>query len=119
MDISNVILEQSIKDLTLKAYKKQPGDELVVILDGAIESYNSAAFEEILKKLAAEGHLNFVFACAKLSYVSSIGIGIFMNMLSGLKKKNGSIVFAEVPEAVARVFDNLGFSVFFTFRDSV
>jgi len=118
MSEGELILEQSIRDLAVRAYKRPP-DEVVISLDGAIESYNANDFEEILKMIVAAGHLKLVFACAKLTYVSSIGIGVFMNLLTTTKKKNGSMVFAEVPESVARVFDNLGFSVFFTFRDKL
>ncbi len=119
MSEPKLILEQSIRDLALKAYQKTEGGDVIVDLDGAIESYNANDFEEILKMIVAAGHLKLVFACAKLTYVSSIGIGVFMNLLTAIKKKNGSVVFAEVQESVARVFDNLGFSVFFTFRDKL
>jgi anti-sigma B factor antagonist len=119
MSEPKVILDQTIRDLAVKAYKKDPAGNVIIVLEGAIESYNSNDFEEILKMLVAAGHLNLVFACSKLNYVSSIGIGVFMNLLTTIKKKNGSIVFAEVQEPVARVFDNLGFSVFFTFQDKL
>jgi anti-sigma B factor antagonist len=111
--------ETRIKNLTVVTQPHPDSDELVVGLKGAVDSYNAEDLKTTLKKITAEGHTRIVFDCAALSYVSSIGIGVFMNLLSEIKKAKGSVVFAAVPDAIARIFDNLGFTVFFSFREKV
>jgi anti-sigma B factor antagonist len=119
MSDPNTNLEENIKNLVIRTRPHETTDELVIGLTGSVESYNAQEFETVLKKIVEQGRLRLVFDCARLDYVSSIGIGVFMNLLSSVKKKNGTVVFAAVPEAVARIFDNLGFTVFFTFREKV
>jgi anti-sigma B factor antagonist len=108
-EIDNLIIDSRRAD--------DPAAELVITLDGSIDSYNSQEFETIMKKLMASWQGVMVFECGLLNYISSMGIGIFMNMLSAVKKTNGSIIFENVQKPVKKVFDNLGFSIFFTFRD--
>ncbi len=118
MNQREIVLQEEISDLVIHASKTDSAaKELIITLNGSIDSYNSQEFETILKKLTDSGHINMVFACAQLNYISSMGMGAFMNLLSALKKKGGSIIFSEVQEPVKRVFDHLGFSMFFTFRE--
>jgi anti-sigma B factor antagonist len=119
MSEQKYLFEETIKNLMVRGRPQETTGELVLSLEGSIESYNAQEFEALLKKITGQGHLRLVFDSSRLAYVSSIGIGVFMNLLTSLKKQNGSIVFAAVPEAIARVFENLGFTVFFTFRDKV
>jgi anti-anti-sigma factor len=118
MSEQEIVLQEEINDLIVSAYKNDANDkELIVTLDGAIDTYNSQAFEAALNKLVKMDYLHFVFGCAKLNYISSMGIGVFMNLLDALKKKNGTVVLAEVQELVNKVFDNLGFTIFFEFKE--
>jgi anti-anti-sigma factor len=119
MSDANYILESSIQNLTVKTRLHDTTDELVIILEGSVESFNAEDFKTLLRKITDGGPARLVFDCTGLTYVSSIGIGVFMDLLSTVKKKNGTVVFAAVPESVARIFDNLGFTVFFTFREKV
>jgi anti-sigma B factor antagonist len=120
MSQREIVLQEEINDLVICASKAEPAaKELVISLDGSIDSYNAQDFETSLKKLTEAGHVNLIFACARLNYISSMGMGVFMNMLSSVKKKNGSILFVEVQEPVKKVFDHLGFSMFFTFKDTL
>jgi anti-anti-sigma factor len=119
MDQKEIILNEEINELTVSAYKTNAAKELFVLLDGSIDSYNAQDFEALLNKLLESGQAHIVFGCAKLNYISSMGIGVFMNFLTAVKKKEGSLLFAEVQEPVKRVFDNLGFSMFFTFKEKL
>jgi anti-anti-sigma factor len=119
MSQKEIILNEEINDVTVSAYKTDDAQELIVLIEGSIDSYNAQEFEAALKKLLEAGHANIIFGCAKLNYISSMGIGVFMNFLTAVKRKNGSILFAEVQAPVKKVFDNLGFSMFFTFKDKI
>ncbi|RPJ06739.1 MAG: anti-sigma factor antagonist [Spirochaetaceae bacterium] len=118
MSDQQIVLQEEINDLVITAYKNNANDkELIIALDGAIDTYNSQAFEAALNKLLELGHIHLVFSCNKLSYISSMGIGVFLNLLTTVKKRTGSIVFTEMQELVVKVFENLGFSIFFEFKE--
>jgi anti-anti-sigma factor len=98
-----------------------PGIEgcLILILDGRIDTDNSAYFQKHVQKLVQAGFMRLIFNCAGLNYVSSTGIGSFTSFLKILKPKGGDLVLLEIQPKVNEVFQLLGFSQFFAIKKSL
>jgi anti-sigma B factor antagonist len=98
-----------------------PGVEgcLILILDGRIDTDNSAYFQKHVHKLVQAGFMRLIFNCAGLNYVSSTGIGSFTSFLKMLKPKGGDLVLLEIQPKVNEVFQLLGFSQFFVIKKSL
>ncbi|MDR0539884.1 MAG: anti-sigma factor antagonist [Spirochaetaceae bacterium] len=92
---------------------------LILVLMGYIDTYNSNSFQKRVQRAIDGGFINLAFDCKGLNYVSSTGIGSFTTFLKALKQKSGDLVLFEVQPKVFEVFQLLGFSTFFTIKDSL
>ncbi|MEL3908873.1 MAG: STAS domain-containing protein [Treponemataceae bacterium] len=92
---------------------------LILQLDGYIDTYNFLYFQTQVSKAIAEGYLQLIFDCTKLTYVSSTGIGSFSIFLKTIKPRGGNVVLVNVKPKVYDVFHLLGFSQFFPIKDSI
>lgn len=104
--------------ITLSPCEKLRGG-IVVTLNGYIDIYTSMFFQGQIEKIIGAGYINLIFDCKSLSYVSSTGIGVFSALLKNIKLQSGDIIIVNMPEKVSEVFQLLGFSQFFQFRDTV
>ena len=91
----------------------------VVHLDGFIDTYNSSFFQTKVTKVIAFNYKALIFDCANLSYVSSTGIGAFINLWKAIRLRGGNFVFLNVQSKVMEVFQLLGFSKSFTFANTM
>ncbi|MBQ5472612.1 MAG: STAS domain-containing protein [Treponema sp.] len=92
---------------------------LYVVLTGSIDSYNSSFFQKKVNSIIEAGFVNLIVNCAALNYVSSNGIGCFTNFLSTLKSHGGDMVLISIQPKVYEVFSLLGFSQFFTIKNTI
>ncbi|MDR2477872.1 MAG: anti-sigma factor antagonist [Treponema sp.] len=110
------------KDESLKI-KLQAVDEvdgcLVLHLNGYIDTYNSNIFQKRVVKAIEAGFIRLIFNCGGLNYVSSTGIGSFTAYMKAVKPRGGDLVLLEVQPKVFEVFQLLGFSQFFTIKDTL
>ena len=91
----------------------------VVHLDGFIDTYNSSFFQTKVTKVIAFNYKALIFDCPNLSYVSSTGIGAFINLWKAIRLQGGNFVFLNVQSKVMEVFQLLGFSKSFTFANTM
>jgi anti-anti-sigma factor len=109
------------KDESLKI-KLQKVDEvegcLVLELTGYIDTYNSNYFQKRVARAIEAGFIKLIFHCGGLNYVSSTGIGSFTAYLKSVKPKGGDLVLLEIQPKVYEVFQLLGFSQFFTIKET-
>jgi len=98
--------------LKIKTREKQ---YIVIQLEGYINSDNSEMIIDIINdiKFGNDSPLNYFFILNKLEYISSAGVGIFMDLFDFLEDKGGNVVFVEMQESVRRVFDIVGFLQYF------
>ena len=87
-------------------------------MSGYIDTYNSSFFQKQISKVIDAGFVNLIFNCSSLNYVSSTGIGSFTVFLKTVKPKGGDIVLVEIQPKVYEVFQLLGFSQFFTIKQT-
>jgi anti-sigma B factor antagonist len=112
--------EEKDESLRIKLQKVDdlPGT-LVLYLSGYIDTYNSNFFQKRINRAVDAGFTKLIFNCSGLTYVSSTGIGSFTAFLKAVKPKGGDIVLLEIQPRVYEVFQLLGFSQFFTIRDTL
>lgn len=85
------------------------GDKLVVRPEGRIDSLTSPAFEAALLPLV-DGARTVAIDCAKITYVSSAGLRVFLTAAKTAKSKGGKLVLAALAQGVQEVFVVSGFS---------
>ena len=56
--------------------------------------------------------------CSALNYISSTGIGSLASFLRNTQSKNGHLVLVSLQESVHEVFVILGFTQFFTVKNT-
>ncbi|MDR1869129.1 MAG: anti-sigma factor antagonist [Treponema sp.] len=110
------------KDDSLKIilYKVEDTEKcLLLTLTGYIDTYNSNSFQKRVQRAIEAGFTRLIFQCGSLNYVSSTGIGSFTAFLKAVKPQGGDLVMMDIQPKVYEVFQLLGFSQFFTIRDSM
>jgi anti-anti-sigma factor len=87
-------------------------------LTGYIDTYNSAFFQKKTDMLIEAGYKNFILDCSDLNYISSTGIGSLASFLRNTQSKSGHLVLVSLQPNVHEVFMILGFTQFFTVKDT-
>ena len=82
------------------------GGELIVMLDGRLDTITAPELESFLAK-NYEGAASLTFDCEKLVYVSSAGLRI---LLTAHKRMKGAIKLTGVSELVMEVLEMTGFA---------
>ncbi|MEM5947237.1 STAS domain-containing protein [Spirochaetia bacterium 38H-sp] len=112
--------EEKDESLKIRLQKVDNVDGCIILyLNGYIDTYNSNFFQKRVSKVIEHGYVRIIFHCGGLNYVSSTGIGSFTAFLKAVKTRNGDIVLLEIQPKVYEVFQLLGFSQFFTIKDSL
>ena len=70
-------------------------------------------------KILDAGFVNIICNSYNLNYVSSTGIGLFTDFLKLVKEKGGDLVLLSVQPKVYEVFQLLGFSQLFNFKEKL
>jgi anti-sigma B factor antagonist len=112
--------DESDDSLKIKVKPADGVDGAVIFyLSGYIDTYNSNFFQRRITKAIESGYTKLIFHCGGLNYVSSTGIGSFTAFLKAVKPLGGDLVLLEIQPKVYEVFQLLGFSQFFTIKDSL
>lgn len=85
------------------------GELTVLALDGFLDAHTAPEFESAIQSDIDAGHLQFVVDCAKLTYISSAGLGVFMGFIEELRERGGDIKICGLTPKVEQVFEILGF----------
>ena len=86
-------------------FNKKDG-ELVVMLDGRLDTITAPELESFLGK-NYEGVTSLTFDCEKLSYISSAGLRV---LLTAHKRMKGAMKLTSVNELVMEVLEMTGFA---------
>lgn len=92
---------------------------LVVQCYGSIDTYNSSHFKQKIDLCLKYGFNNIIFDCGGITYVSSTGIGVFVDLMKHATSHGGNIYLTNVKSKVLEVFELLGFSNFLNFVSTV
>ena len=92
----------------LNIIKEQNDKNLVVALDGRLDTNTSPNLEEELKATLPSVE-DLVFDFTKLEYISSAGLRVLLSAQKTMNKQ-GSMVVKNVSEEVKEIFEVTGFS---------
>ena len=92
---------------------------LILALDGYLDAHTAPQFEKTIQDEFEAGHKRLVVDCAKLTYISSAGLGVFMSFIEEIREAGGDIKLASIVPKVYQVFEVLGFPDLFEIFDNV
>lgn len=90
----------------------------ILALDGYLDAHTAPQFENAIHDEMQAGHQRIVVNCARLTYISSAGLGVFMSFIEELRELGGDIKLASITPKVYQVFDVLGFPALFDILDT-
>jgi anti-sigma B factor antagonist len=99
--------------------RSEQGDVVVLALEGYLDAHTAPQFERAIETEFATGHTRIVTDCAKLDYISSAGLGVFMSFIEDIRGSGGDIKLCAIVPKVYQVFDVLGFPELFDIVDTV
>ncbi len=85
----------------------------VIALDGFLDAHTAPQFEGIVQSEMQAGHCRIAVDCARLTYISSAGLGVFMSFIEEIRELNGDIKICGLVPKVRHTFDILGFQDIF------
>lgn len=85
----------------------------VLSLDGYLDAHTAPHFEKAIQEEIQAGNLRLVADCAKLTYISSAGLGVFMSFIEEIREAGGDLKLCAITPKVYQVFDVLGFPALF------
>ena len=92
----------------LNIEKTQNGPELVIAVDGRIDTTTAPQLEAELKN-KLDGIETLVFDLEKLQYISSAGLRVLLSTQKVMMKQ-GKMVLRKVPAEIMDIFEVTGFS---------
>ncbi len=90
----------------------------ILTLDGYLDAHTAPQFENAIQDEMQAGHQRMVVDCARLTYISSAGLGVFMSFIEELREAGGDIKLAAITPKVYQVFEVLGFPALFDILDT-
>ncbi|TPG67182.1 STAS domain-containing protein [Hymenobacter nivis] len=92
----------------MKVTAQPSADSLLLLLDGELDASSAVLLDTEFNKPDLLGYRKVLVDCAKLSYISSAGLGVFISHLQRLQDNNVKLVFFNMQEKVFNVFEILG-----------
>lgn len=95
-------------------YEKGENDIMFVRPEGFLDTYNSHDFLlDVITKTLRKDFCKIIFDCTALTFISSTGIGTFIEILKDAKERKGGIAFYNLSSKIHDVFQLLGFTQLF------
>ncbi len=85
---------------------------------GAIDWSNFAKVEAAMGDLFQRGCTRVIVNLKETKYISSAGLGCFINSLDTVMKNGGNLIFASTPPEIRDIFNILGFANILRFADT-
>jgi len=103
------------------AYCEASQKSLCFHLYGELDNESGLPFEKRITSYFTRQFIPpiLILECSKLNYVSSTGIGVFVNILMQCNRQDIHLYLCALPEKIKNLFSLLGFSSYFTFIDSI
>jgi anti-sigma B factor antagonist len=84
-------------------------------LAGTLDAHTIHILEEAFSKSLQQNKNKFIVNLKKLEYITSAGLGVFMEFIEEIREQGGDIVFCEFSERLYQIFDLLGFPYIYKF----
>lgn len=95
------------------------GELTILSLDGFLDAHTAPQFEKAIQSEMDHGNVRIIVDCAKLTYISSAGLGVFMGFIEDIRERGGDIKICGLAPKVRQVFDILGFSELYDILDDI
>jgi anti-sigma B factor antagonist len=89
------------------------GDRAVLRLAGELDVVTSPELRDTIVRLISEGRTSIVLDCAKLAFVDSTGLGVFVGARARAKAANGNVSLCNVQPAMERLLAVTGMADLF------
>ncbi len=92
----------------------------VVAVNGRIDSYTAPQLMETLNEIARQNIFKIILDLKEVSYVSSAGLRVFIDIQKICKKNNqGEVIMVNTPQRVYETLELAGFVPLFKFHNNV
>lgn len=99
---------------------KRKKDTLIAVLDGELDHHHAVKVREELDKLLQDTSIkNLIFDLARLNFMDSSGIGVFIGRYKTISKRGGATCIANVSQQLHKVIEVSGLYNIFKQYDSV
>ncbi len=98
--------------------ESREGNVVVLAVEGRLDAGTAPAFEEKVLGLIDAGNRRIVVDGAKMAYVSSAGLRVFLMAAKRLGPPDGHFAVGALQAPVREVFDIAGFSSVLSIHDS-
>ncbi len=89
-------------------------DDLTILsIEGFLDAHTAPEFENAVQQEFDGGHKQIIVDCARLNYISSAGLGVFMSFIEEIREAGGDIKICGATPKVFQVFEILGFPALF------
>ncbi len=92
----------------------------LVIIKGRIDSYTAPSLSEMLSELTRNNQFKFILDLSGVSYVSSAGLRVLIDLQKTCKKMHqGEVLLLNIPQRVYETLELTGFLPLFKFYKNV
>ena len=94
--------------------------DAVEVLDlvGELDAHTVSELDAAFQKCRQDGNHQIVVNGARLLYISSAGLGVFLGYIDEIREQGGDIKIAALKPNVFNAFDLLGFPLLFNIVDT-
>lgn len=82
---------------------------LIITPNGRIDSTNSSDFDRHMRAVIDRGDTHIVVDMARLDYISSMGLSVFLAAAKKIRAADGRLALADINNRVRLVFEMSGF----------
>ncbi|MGQ9631876.1 MAG: STAS domain-containing protein [bacterium] len=90
-----------------------PSGTVILKVGGSLDAHTVPKFESALRELIEKGKCKIIVDFARLDYISSAGLGVFMSVIDDTRGKGGDIKLVNLTDKIYKIFELLGFDQLF------
>ena len=94
-------------------------DIALIKVRGFLDTMSAYELKERGDTLIGGGIYKYIINFEHLEHISSAGIEAFHGIAQRIQKKNGEIIFTNVPDKISNLFEKIGVTVFFRTRNTI
>jgi anti-sigma B factor antagonist len=91
----------------------------IVSIVGRVDSYTAPNLSEKLNEIIIRNRYKIILDLGEVSFVSSAGLRVFIDIQKTCKKNQGELVLVNVPQRVYDTLELAGFTPLFKFYNNV
>jgi anti-sigma B factor antagonist len=98
--------------------EKLPDGVIILTVRGFLDAHTFEELERTINDIFESGTYKLAVDLSGLDYISSAGAGVFIGAIGTAQENEGNIILMRPSPNVKEVFDLLGLSQIFTFKDT-